>query len=75
MFQPAKSFNIKGNGRAVILQNVTTEKHYLQLEKLALFMGVDKIEFNELGDGEEYTLTKNGKNIRLKVNGGILEIL
>lgn len=50
-----------------------------QLRKLAEFVGCDRIEYRDLGKGENYILHKDGKVLVLKVwgnqyDGGFLSV-
>lgn len=44
----------------------TSQRHGKMLEALAAFAGLDRIEYRDRGNGEDYILSKGGKTIILK---------
>lgn len=51
------------------ISNFTNQGHHNSLEMLVEFLGNDGIEYQDLGNGENYYLVKDGKKIRLDVRG------
>jgi len=53
--------------------------HFKQMECLRAFVGADTITYKDLGNGEDYTLSKGGKELVIsarynKVDGGFLAV-
>lgn len=49
--------------------NAASPRHHAQMELLADFAGVDEIEYEDLGNGEVYTMRKGGQQLVLKACG------
>lgn len=60
---------IGGKSGKVELRGEIPENMREPLEKLGEFIGVDSIEYEDLGIGENYILRKDGKVITLYVRG------
>jgi hypothetical protein len=45
------------------------ERTRAKLTKIALFMNADKIEYRDLGKGEDYILTRGKKELILRIRG------
>ncbi len=46
-----------------------SDKHAKQMRTLAKFCGAERIKYEDLGSGEDYTLTKRGKVLIVKARG------
>jgi len=51
------------------ITNAATERHHRQMETLAEFLELDEIRYEDLGNGEDYHLTRGGKTLPLHVRG------
>lgn len=49
--------------------DAATEHHRRQMETLAEFLELDEVRYEDLGNGENYHLTKSGKTLTLHVRG------
>lgn len=49
--------------------NAVSERHRLQIEALASILELDEVEYEDRGNGENYLLRKNGKQVTLEVRG------
>ena len=49
--------------------NPGSDKHREQLTKLAKFLGLDSIKYEDLGNGERYFLVKGERSLRIAVSG------
>jgi len=49
--------------------NASSDNHRAQMQTLGDFIGADEIIYTDLGNGEDYRITKNGATLMLKVRG------
>ena len=52
-----------------VIEHPGSPRHEEQLRTLADFCGLDRVAYEDLGNGENYTLEKDGKQIVLRVSG------
>jgi hypothetical protein len=53
----------------VVIVSPGSPRHEEQMQALGEFCGLDKITYQDLGDGENYILEKDGKEIAIAVRG------
>ena len=49
--------------------NAASEEHRAQMERVANFCGAEEVAYKDLGNGEDYTLTRGDKVLVLQVRG------
>jgi hypothetical protein len=51
------------------IEDVTSEKHRAQMELLGDILGLDRVRYEDLHNGENYRLERNGRIVTLRVRG------
>jgi len=53
--------------------NAASDNHWKMMQRIVDVTGVDSITYEDLGEGENYTLTKDGKTVVLMIRGNSVD--